>query len=122
MQHKWPSGARFALNCYLHWATLVIRAGDRTGHLLYSKEGVTQGYPLKMVAYGLGILPLIRELRTAHPSINQTWYSDDAGAGGTFEGIHRHLDDLIVQGPPHSYFPEPTKSVSVVSPRNIPRA
>ena len=65
-----PSGDQFALNLYYHWDTLVIRAGDRTGHLLYSKEGVTQGDPLAMVAYGLGPPPpLIRELRKFHPSL-----------------------------------------------------
>ena len=30
-----------------------------------------------------------------------------------------HLDELILQGPPRSYFLEPTKSVLVVSPRNV---
>ena len=122
MQHKWPSGARFALNCYLHWATLVIRAGDRTGHLLYSKEGVTQGYSLEIVSYGLGILNLVRELRIDHLSTTQPWYADDAWAGGTFEGIRHHLDKMIVQGPPHDYFLETTKSVLFMSPHNVLRA
>ena len=40
-------------------------------HFLYSKEGVTQGYPLVMVAYGMVILPLIRELRKAHHGFTQ---------------------------------------------------
>ena len=60
VRHEWPSGALFALKLYRHWATLVIRVGDITGHFLYSKEGVTQGDTLTMVAYGMGILPLIR--------------------------------------------------------------
>ena len=60
VRHEWPSGEQFEFNCYRHWATLVIRAGDGTGHFLYSKEGVTQGDTLTMVAYGMGILPLIR--------------------------------------------------------------
>ena len=71
VRHKWTSGARFSLNCYHHWATLVIRAGESTGRFLHSKEGVTQGYPLTMIAYGLGILPLIRDLQTSYPSVNQ---------------------------------------------------
>ena len=59
MRHEWPSGARFSFNCYRHWSTLVIRAGYGTGNFLYSKEVVTHGDPVDMVAYGLGILPLI---------------------------------------------------------------
>ena len=60
VRHKWPSDVCFPFNCYRHWFTLVIRLGNGTGHLLYSKEGVTQGDPLAIVAYGLGILPLIQ--------------------------------------------------------------
>ena len=59
VRHEWPSGTCFAFNYYRNWDTLVIRAGDGTGRFLYSKEGLTQGDPLEMVVYGLGILPLI---------------------------------------------------------------
>ena len=71
VHHEWPSVARFEFNCYRQWSTMLIRVSDRTGHLLYSKEGMTQGDPLAMVAYELGILPLIRELQTVHPSVTQ---------------------------------------------------
>ena len=121
MRHKWDSGVRFAFNCYRHWAKLVIREGDGTGHLLHSKEGVTQGYPLAMIAYGLGILPLIWDLRSAHPRVTQTWYADYTGAGENFVGIRRNLGDLMVWGPLWGYFPEPIKSILVVSPRNVLR-
>ena len=100
----------------------MIRAGDGKGHFLFSKEGVTQGAPLTMVEYGLGILPLIRELWKSYPGVTKTWYADDAGAGGTFEGIRQHLDDFMVRGPPQGYFPEPTKRILVVSLWNVPRA
>ena len=69
--HNWTSGARFSFNCYHHWDTLVIRAGESTGHFFHSKEGVTQVDPLAMIAYVLGILPLIGYLRTAYPSVTQ---------------------------------------------------
>ena len=91
------------------------------GHFFYSKEGVTQGDPLVIVAYGLWILPFIQELRTAHPSITQPGYAYDARPGVTFEVIRCHLDDLMVQGPPHGYFLKPTKSVLVMTPQNVPR-
>ena len=70
VQHEWPSGAQFTFNCYRNWATLVVRdTGDGSGHFLHSKEGVTQGDPLAMIAYGIGVLPLIRELRNAQPRV-----------------------------------------------------
>ena len=96
VRHEWPSGAQFSFNFYRHWSTLVIRADNGNGHFLHSKEGVTQGDPLAMVTYGLGILPLIRNLWTAHPSVTHPWYADEYGSGGTFTYIRRHLDNLMV--------------------------
>ena len=60
VDHEWSSCVWFEFNCYNNWDTLVIRVGDGTVHLLYSKEGVNQGDSLAMVAYELGILPLVR--------------------------------------------------------------
>ena len=84
VRHEWPSGARFTYNCYRHWATLVVRnTKDGSGHFLHSKEGVTQGDPLAMIAYGIGVLPLIRVLRSDHPQVSQPWYADGTGRGGS---------------------------------------
>ena len=91
------------------------------GHFLHSKEGATQGDPIAMITYGMGTPPLIRDLQTAYPGINQPWYADDSEAGGTFDVIRRHLDDLMVRRPLRGYFLEPTKIILVVSPRNVPR-
>ena len=123
VRHKWPSGARFTYNCYRHWATLVVRnTEDGSVHFLHSKEGVTQGDPLAMIAYGIGVLHLIRVLRADHPQVSQPWYADDAGAGGKFGDIMAHFRDLQLKGPARGYFPEPTKSILVVSEQNVPRA
>ena len=49
---------------------MVVRdTEDGSGHLLHSKEGVSQGYPLVMIVYGIGVLPIIRELQDAHPLV-----------------------------------------------------
>ena len=86
VRHEWPGGAQFTFNCYRHWATLVVRdTADGSGHFLHSKEGVTQGDPLSMIAYVIGVLPLIRDIRRAHPRVTQPWYADDMGAGGKLE-------------------------------------
>ena len=72
---------------------------------MHSKEGVTQGDPLAMIAYGIGVLTLIRELRNTHPRVTQPWYADDAGARGTFQQILEHFWDLQARGPARSYYP-----------------
>ena len=89
---------------------------------MHSKEGVTQGDPLAMIAYGIGVLPLIRDLRIAYPLIMQPWYADDTGAGGEFCDIMAHFRDLQLRGTAWGYYPYPTKSILVVAERIVPRA
>ena len=88
---------------------------------MHSKEGVTQGYPISMIAYDIGLLPLIREIWGAHTRVTQPWYADDAEAGGGFQYILAHLRDMQARGPSRGYFPEPTKSILVVAPINVAR-
>ena len=75
-----------------------------------------------MIAYGIGVLPLIQELRDTHPCVTQPWYADDVGSGGNFEKIIAHFGDLKVRGSPQGYFPYSTNSMLVVAPRNLARA
>ena len=83
---------------------------------------MNQGYPLYMIAYGIGVLPLIRDIRGANPRVTQPWYADDAGAGGGFGHILEHFQYLQARGPPRGYFLDTTKSILVVAPRNVARA
>ena len=62
---------------------------------MHSKDVVTQGDPIAMIAYGIEVLPLVRELWGAHPRVTQPWYADDAGAGVMFQQILEHF-----RGPP----------------------
>ena len=52
-----------------------------------------------MISDGIGVLPLIRELRGAPPRVTQPWYADDAGAGGKFQNILEHFRYLQARGP-----------------------
>ena len=84
VQHLWLSGDCFFFNWYRHWSLLVLRNVNGTASILNSREGVTQGGPLAMIVYGIGILPLIKNLERAIPDVTHPWYTDDAGALGTF--------------------------------------
>ncbi len=123
IRHEWTAGARFALNCYQHHLTLVIRnkSGD-TAVFLLSREGVTQGDPLAMVGYGVGVLPLIRKLKAEFPTVSQPWYADDAGAGAKFTDILAFFKRLKELGPQYGYFPEASKSILVVRESNLEAA
>ena len=74
-----------------------------------------------MISYGIGVLPLIRELRGSQPRVTQPWYADDGGAGGKFQQIFEHFRDLQARGPARGYYPDPTKSILVVAPGNVAR-
>ena len=91
IRHLWPSGARFVFNCYKHWSLLIMRGEDGAITILHSKEGVTQGDPLAMVVYGVGMLPLTHSLRRQTEELMQLWYADDAAAGGKFEKYYAIL-------------------------------
>ena len=73
---------------------MVRNTEDRSGHFLHSKESVTQGDPLSMIAYSIGVLPHIRDLQDAHHRVTQPWYVDDARVGGKLRHIMEHLTDL----------------------------
>ena len=77
VRHLWPSGACFVFNCYSHWSSLVLQKGNGTASILHSREGATQGDPLAMIAYGIGILPLINNLKREIPDVTHPWYAED---------------------------------------------
>ena len=51
--HRWPEGVRFVVNCYRHWAQLLLRQPGEKPVTILIREGVTQGDPLLMVLYGI---------------------------------------------------------------------
>ena len=62
VRYEWSSGAQFNFKCYSHRAILVIRYNGGMRHFLQSKEWVTQGEPIVMIVYGIGVIPLIQDL------------------------------------------------------------
>ena len=114
VQHRWPSGVRFSLNCYRHQALLLVRADDGyAGHWLWSHEGIL---------YGIGMLPLTLQMKAAVPTALPPWYADDVADGGSFEEIKKVFNLLMSTEPARGYFPEPTKSILVVKPAMVQQA
>ena len=91
----WPSGAWFTFNCYRHWAQLILRMhkGNEVS-IIFSKEGVTQGDPLSMVVYGIGMIPLTLQLKREILDCFQPWYDEDAAAGENFDKIEEYFIKL----------------------------
>jgi hypothetical protein len=75
-----------------------------------------------MIAYGIGMLPLIRKLKSEFPAVKQLWYADDALIAAKFHQIQDIFSALEKYGPTFGYFPEPSKSVLVVTEANANKA
>ena len=81
--------------------------------LLNSREGATQGGPLSMVAYGIGIITLTKNLTAVFPDVTQTWYTDNAGALGTITNVKLYFNSLKQFGPRRKYYSKPVKLVDL---------
>ena len=77
---------------------------------------MTQGGPIEMIAYGIGILPLIKNLKQEIPDITQPWYADDTGALDKLAILETYFDSLTHHSPGQEYHPEPSKSVLILHP------
>ena len=80
---------------------------------------MTQVGHLAMIAYGIRIFPLTKNLKQGIPDVTHPWYADDAGALGVFAILETYFDFLKRQGPGQGYHHKPTKSVLIVRPENI---
>ena len=63
-----------------------------------------------MSSYGIGVLPLIKNLKAAHPGVTQPWYNQNAGAILTFGNIELYFNLLKHFGLGCGYYPEPSKT------------
>lgn len=78
------------------------------GETIYSCEGTTQGDPLAMFMYALATLPMIE---TLPKEVQQIWFADDAGNGGTLADLMEWCDSLLEKGPKFGYYPNPRKVI-----------
>ena len=101
-----PPLARILTNTYRLQSPLFI--GEE---IIYSKEGTTQGNPLAMPMYALGILPLFQRLSTA---AKQVWFADDGTAGGKLNQIRLWGSLLNTIGLEYGYNPNVAKSWLIV--------
>ena len=82
-------------------------------------EVVTHGNQFYMVAYGIGVLPLIKRLKVVYPDVTQPWYADDAGLLSIFDNLELYFNSLKRNGPARGYYPYPTKLILIMHPENI---
>ena len=98
----------------------LIRSLTVGGECLLSREGTTQGDPLAMGMYAVGIIPLIKELQGNGEK--QLWYADDASDAGSLKQIRSWWDVLRTRGLSYGYFQNATKSWLLVKGNAVQQA
>ena len=81
------------------------------GETIHSVEGITQGYPLAMSMYAIGILPLIT---TISGVCKQVWFADDATGAGSVDSVRTCWNAIIELGPAYGYHANAFKTWLIV--------
>ena len=89
------------------------------GNTLLSQEGTTQGDPMAMAMYAVGIIPLIRKVSC---DVKQVWYADDATAAGQLKSLRQWWNNLVSLGPDFGYFVNPSKTSLIVKEHHLAEA
>ena len=107
IQYLCPPLSTVLINTYREDVQLFI-----DGETMISEEGTTQGDPLAMAMYAIGILPLIQSL--SNENTKQVWYADDSAACGDLTNLRFWWDHLVKVGPNYGYQPNASKTWLVV--------
>ena len=107
-----PPMATYLSNCYRTPARLFVTGGKE----LLSAEGTTQGCPMAMPSYGIGILPLLLLIKDNDVLLKHVAYADDIGGGSRLTNLRRWWDRVEQYGPMLGYYPKASKSWLVVKP------
>ena len=115
-----PTLATYVRNCYGTPARLFVAGGAE----ISSSEGTTQGDPVAMPAYGVGILPLLSKIKpTSEPEkMKHVAYADDLGGGSKLEKLREWWDRCGEHGPAMGYHPKAPKSWLIVKEKDKKRA
>ena len=102
-----PAIATVLINTYRDEVLMFVVGGE----IIRSAEGTTQGDPLAMSMYAIGILPLITQLQC---ETKQVWYADDATGAGCIRGVRQWWNDIVKVGPKFGYHANAVKTWLIV--------
>ena len=115
-----PTLATYIRNCYGAPARLFVTGGIE----ISSSEGTTQGDPVAMPSYGIGILPLLAIIKPEldPEKMKHVAHADDLGGGSKLERLYDWWNKCIIHGPAMGYHPKPSKSWLVVKEEMLDKA
>ena len=106
-----PPIATFTHNCYSVPSRLFVTGGVE----IESQEGTTQGDPIAMPIYAIGIDPLLRSLREIN-NIKQVGFADDLSGAGSLLDLKAWWKKIALLGPKIGYYTKTSKSWLIVKP------
>ena len=120
IQYICPEVSTYVRNCYTIPARLFVIGGLE----LLSQEGTTQGDPLGMAIYAIGITPMMNLMLLAMQNDHNKMagFADDITAAGEILALRRWWTNLMEIGPAYGYFPQPTKSWLIVKQEKLEEA
>ena len=115
---KCPSFSQYVNNTYGNASKLYITGGNRQGDedIIQSEEGTTQGDPIAMAMYGIGMSVLQSGLAYGETKVKSVAYADDYSGAGKVEDLMKWWKKLETIGPQFGYFPNAGKSCLIVKP------
>ena len=114
-----PAMSKFANNCYRCPARLIIHGGGE----IKSMEGTTQGDPIAMAMYAIGLTPMMDYLVSQHKQhVKSVAFADDLNGAGRLKNLLEWWKDVCEIGPIIGYYPKPSKSWVVVKPSLLDEA
>ena len=116
IQYICPPMTKYVRNCYTIPSRLFVTGGSE----ISSSEGTTQGDPLAMPVYAIGIIPLLAAINpNPCSSIKHVAYADDLGGIGKIPQLRSWWDKIVDMGPKLGYYPNAAKTWLVVKSEKI---
>ena len=120
---KCPPLAKYVENTYSDPSSLYINDSEKnSAKVLKSMEGTTQGDPVAMAMYALGLSVLQDVTSFEKTNVRQVAYADDLTGAGKISDLKRWWGLVNDNGPVIGYTPNASKSVLIVKPEFYARA
>ena len=114
-----PQIATYVTNCYNKPARLFITGGKE----IQSTEGTTQGDPIAMGMYALGLMPLLTSITTPETNnLVQIAFADDLTGVGTLNELEHWWENILKYGPYLGYNVNESKSWLITKPNHLQQA
>ena len=105
-----PTISTYVKNTYEESSKLILPQGVE----LLSSEGTTQGDPMAMAIYALGLSALREKIKYEDTNIKEVTYADDKVGAGKLKDLRKWWDLINIHGPLIGYHPNPSKSCLIV--------